>query len=106
MKTTALGSAIAVTLATMSVAHATENPFAAQDLTDGYMVAEAAAATGEKRVGRDMAGNEVILPENFDFGGDNTGAYAGGKIGTGAKDPAVCGTFTDATCSIEYVKGK
>ncbi|MEZ5446269.1 MAG: hypothetical protein R3F45_10905 [Gammaproteobacteria bacterium] len=104
MKTTALGSAIAVTLASMSVAHAAENPFAAQDLKGGYMVAEAAA--GEKRVGRDMAGNEVVLPENFEFGGDNTGAYAGGKIGTGAKDPAVCGTFTDATCSIEYVKGK
>jgi hypothetical protein len=56
--------------------------------------------------GRDMAGNEVELPANFTYGGDNTGAYAGGKIGTGAKDPAVCGTFANEKCSITYTKGK
>lgn len=56
--------------------------------------------------GRDMAGNEVELPANFTYGGDNTAAYAGGKIGTGVKDPAVCGTFSSEKCSITYTKGK
>ncbi|MFO1435457.1 MAG: hypothetical protein U1F34_03485 [Gammaproteobacteria bacterium] len=56
--------------------------------------------------GHDMAGNEVELPANFTYGGDNTGAYAGGKIGTGVKDPAVCGTFSNEKCSITYTKGK
>jgi hypothetical protein len=53
-----------------------------------------------------MAGNEVELPANFTYGGDNTGAYAGGKVGTGVKDPAVCGTFSSEKCSITYTKGK
>ena len=53
-----------------------------------------------------MAGNEVQLPANFTYGGDNTCAYAGNKCGTGAKDPAVCGTFSSEKCSITYTKGK
>lgn len=98
--------AFAVAFMTTPVLAAEQNPFQSTILDSGYMVAENAATKDGKRVGRDMAGNEVILPDNFDYGGDNTGAYAGGKIGTGAKDPAVCGTFSSAKCSIEYVKGK
>jgi hypothetical protein len=56
--------------------------------------------------GKDMAGNDVELPANFTYGGDNTAAYAGGKMGTGVKDPAVCGTFSNEKCSITYTKGK
>lgn len=55
--------------------------------------AVAVSAGAVAREGRDMQGNKVIMPEHFSFGGDPTGAYAGGRIGTGAKDPAVCGTF-------------
>ena len=55
--------------------------------------------------GHDMTGKSVEMPAGFTYGGDPTGAYAGGKIGTGAKDPAVCGTFSEAKCSIKYVKG-
>jgi hypothetical protein len=98
--------AFAVAFISTPVLAAEQNPFQSTILDTGYMVAESATGTAGKRVGRDMAGNEVILPDNFDFGGDNTGAYAGGKIGTGVKDPAVCGTFSSAKCSIEYVKGK
>jgi len=75
-------------------------------LTMALAVAFAAAPLAYADKGRDMAGNEVELPANFTYGGDNTGAYAGGKIGTGAKDPAVCGTFAGEKCSITYTKGK
>jgi hypothetical protein len=97
--------AFAVAVMSVPALADSQNPFQSTLLTGGYMVAENQATDG-KRVGRDMAGNEVILPDNFDYGGDNTGAYAGGKIGTGVKDPAVCGTFSSPKCSIEYVKGK
>jgi hypothetical protein len=66
----------------------------------------AAPVVASAESGRDMAGNEVQFTTPFRYGGDNTGAYAGGKIGTGAKDPAVCGTFSSDKCSITYVKGK
>jgi hypothetical protein len=54
--------------------------------------------------GVDMKGNKVAMPENFTYGGDNTAAYAGGKIATGVKDPAVCGTFKEESCSIKYTE--
>lgn len=76
-------------------------------LTTALVVALVAApvvATAE--TGRDMAGNEVQFTTPFRYGGDNTGAYAGNKIGTGTKDPAVCGSFSGDKCSITYVKGK
>jgi hypothetical protein len=53
--------------------------------------------------------NEVLPDSRFRVTLDNGHelvAYAGGKIGTGVKDPAVCGTFSSPKCSIEYVKGK
>lgn len=95
MKKDALTAALAVTLVAAPLANAAENPFQSDGFAGGYMVAAE---------GRDMAGNPVMMPENFTYGGDNMGAYAGGKIGTGAKDPAVCGTFANASCSITYTK--
>ena len=89
-----LTTALAVTLVAIPAAYAA-NPFSSTDLSTGYMVAEK---------GKDMAGNDVEMPAGFTYGGDPTGAYAGGKIGTGAKDPAVCGTFSEAKCSITYTK--
>lgn len=55
---------------------------------------------------RDMKGNKVMIDDQtgFTYGGDNAAGYAGGKIGTGKKDPAVCGTFGGATCSIKYTE--
>lgn len=55
---------------------------------------------------RDMQGNEVkIDPETgFTYGGDQSAAYADGKLATGKKDPAVCGTFGGSTCSMPHLK--
>ena len=98
MNKNALLAAFAVTLASAPLmANAAENPFAQTDLKAGYMTDEAA-------YGHDMKGNKVEFTTPFRYGGDSTGAYAGGKIGTGAKDPSVCGTFSNASCSIHYVK--
>lgn len=89
-------TALAVTLVAAPLANAAENPFSSAQLTNGYTVVA--------EMGKDMKGNDVNMPANFTYGGDPTGAYAGGKIGTGAKDPSVCGTFSEAKCSIKYVK--
>ena len=75
-------------------------------LTAALAAAFIASPLAFGEMGRDMAGNEVQLPANFTYGGDNTCAYAGNKCGTGAKDPAVCGTFSSEKCSITYTKGK
>ncbi len=53
--------------------------------------------------GVDMQGNVVELG-NFRFGGDNMAKYADGKLATGVKDPAVCGTFSAAKCSVAHLK--
>jgi hypothetical protein len=57
---------------------------------------------------RDMQGNEVkVNPETgFTYGGDQQAGYANGKLGTGAKDPAVCGTFNGASCSMPHLQEK
>ena len=57
---------------------------------------------------RDMQGNKVMIEDatGFTYGGDGMGKYAGGKIATGVKDPAVCGTFGGASCSMKHLKGK
>ena len=54
---------------------------------------------------RDMQGNKVVIdPETgFSYGGDGMGIYAGGKVGTGSKDPTVCGTFSGASCSMSHL---
>ena len=93
VKKDALMAAVAVTLAAAPAAFAGENPFSSVQLSAGYMVAEK---------GKDMAGNDVEMPANFTYGGDNMATYAGGKMATGVKDPAVCGTYSEAKCSIKY----
>lgn len=67
----------------------------AMDMAKGKMAGEA----------RDMQGNKVIIDPatGFSYGGDEMGIYAGGKVGTGAKDPTVCGTYSSATCSVPHI---
>jgi hypothetical protein len=57
---------------------------------------------------RDMQGNKVMINDEtgFNYGGDVMAKYAGGKLATGVKDPAVCGTFAGAACSVKHIKGK
>ncbi|MFK8067245.1 MAG: hypothetical protein AB8D52_03275 [Gammaproteobacteria bacterium] len=128
-----LGTAFAVSLAFSPVTNAESNPFSLNDLSTGYQVAEgkcgegkcgekkAEAKCGEGKCGEakkaegkcgegkcgakgvDMQGNVVELG-NFTYGGDNMATYSGGKLATGAKDPAVCGTFSSAKCSVGHVK--
>ena len=89
--TIALSAVFAVSLAGAGVANAVDT----SDVVDAAkdMAKEAMADAP----GRDMAGNLV----NYNYGGDSKGAYAGGKVGTGAKDPGVCGTFTEAICGAD-----
>jgi|GEM_PF-3388784 len=58
-----------------------------------YMRSEDVAAAMGQTTGVDMQGNVVELG-TFTYGGDNQAAYADGKLGTGAKDPAVCGSYS------------
>lgn len=64
--------------------------------------AELAALKGQT-TGVDMQGNVVEL-DGFTYGGDNMAAYNKGLIATGAKDPAVCGSFAAAKCSVGHLK--
>ncbi|MCC6383462.1 MAG: hypothetical protein IT304_13225 [Dehalococcoidia bacterium] len=75
---------------------ADDNPFQMIEYGDGMAVAVDAV---------DMQGNKVTIKDEtgFSYGGDNLGKYAGGKIATGAKDPAVCGTFAGGTCSVGHL---
>lgn len=106
--TIALSVTFAVSLAGAGIANAEENPFALSTFEDDYQVAvdtsgavdaakDAAKEMLKDAPGRDMAGNLV----NYNYGGDSKGAYADGKVGTGAKDPGVCGTFTEAVCGAD-----
>lgn len=52
----------------------------------------------------DMQGNVVELDDMFTYGGDNMATYADGKLATGAKDPSVCGTFSNEKCSMAHLK--
>lgn len=53
----------------------------------------------------DMQGNKVSINDEtgFVYGGDQQAKYAGGKLATGTKDPAVCGTFGGASCSMPHL---
>ncbi len=108
----ALGATFAVSLAGVNVTNAEENPFTLSVFETGYQVAVdtsavvdaakdaikgAAKEMLEDAPGRDMAGNLV----NYNYGGDSKGTYADGKVGTGVKDPGVCGTFTEAVCGAD-----
>ena len=52
--------------------------------------------------GVDMQGNVVELGV-FRYGGDDMAKYSDGKLATGVKDPAVCGTFSAAKCSVGHL---
>ncbi len=91
----ALGSSIALALAAPS--NAFENPFQMVEFGEGINVAGEAT---------DMQGNEVTIDDEtgFEYGGDQQAKYAGGKLGTGEKDPAVCGTFANEACSMKHLQ--
>jgi uncharacterized membrane protein len=58
----AIGSAVAATLGTASIASAGENPFAAQSLEKGYMVAE--SQKGDKKYGEGRCGMSMADTDN------------------------------------------
>ena len=91
----ALGST--VVLAVSSSAIAADNPFQMVEFGEGVQVAAEA---------RDMQGNKVMIDEEtgFTYGGDGMAKYADGKLATGKKDPAVCGTFSNASCSMKHLQ--
>lgn len=85
-----------VVLALSAAAGAAENPFQMVEFGDGVSVATDAV---------DMQGNKIKINDEtgFTYGGDNEGKYSSGKLGTGTKDPAVCGTFGGASCSMPHI---
>ena len=91
----ALGAATTVTAVDMD-AMKDKAVSMAKDMAKGMVGGEA----------RDMQGNKVMIdPETgFSYGGDGMGVYAGGKVGTGSKDPTVCGTFGGSSCSMAHLK--
>lgn len=96
LKPMAMAIGSSVVLALSAAAGAAENPFQMVEFGEGVSVATDAV---------DMQGNKIKINDEtgFTFGGDNEGKYSGGKLGTGAKDPAVCGTFGGASCSMPHV---
>ena len=90
----AIGATFAVSLAAGTTV-AADNPF---------QMVEFGKATTVAEKGCDMEGNCFEMPDMFTYGGDNTGGYSGGKVGTGAKDPSVCGSFGGASCSMPHLK--
>jgi hypothetical protein len=96
LKPMAMAIGSSVVLALSAAAGAAENPFQMVEFGEGVSVATDAV---------DMQGNKVKINDEtgFTFGGDNEGKYSGGKLGTGTKDPAVCGTFGGANCSMQHL---
>lgn len=92
---TAFGASVAIALT--ASANAAENPFQMVEFGEGINVAGEAT---------DMQGNKVMIDDEtgFTYGGDQKAAYAGGKLATGKKDPAVCGTFAGESCSMKHLK--
>ena len=92
----ALGASIALSAGSAYAVDLEGMADKAMDMAKGMVAGEA----------RDMQGNKVTInPETgFSYGGDGMGVYAGGKIGTGAKDPTVCGTFGGKNCSMPHIK--
>jgi hypothetical protein len=96
LKPMAMAIGSSVVLALSAAAGAAENPFQMVEFGEGVSVATDAV---------DMQGNKVKINDEtgFTYGGDNQGKYSNGKIGTGTKDPAVCGTFGGASCSMPHL---
>lgn len=97
LKPVAIAIGSSVVLAMSAAAGATENPFQMVEFGDGVSVATESV---------DMQGNKVKINDEtgFTYGGDGQAKYADGKLATGKKDPAVCGTFESATCSMPHLK--
>jgi len=91
----AVGTSVAMAIA-MS-ANAADNPFQMIEFGEAVNVAGDAV---------DMQGNKVSIDDEtgFTYGGDQKAGYSDGKIATGKKDPAVCGTFAGETCSMPHLK--
>lgn len=90
----AIGSSVVLALSTAANA---DNPF---------QMVEFGSATNVATESVDMQGNKVMINDEtgFQYGGDSQAKYAGGKLATGAKDPAVCGTFGGASCSMPHLQ--
>ena len=97
LKPVAMAIGSSVVLALSVGASAAENPFQMIEFSPPVTVASEAV---------DMQGNKVKINDEtgFSYGGDIQGKYASGKLGTGTKDPAVCGTFSGASCSMTHLK--
>ncbi|MSR14457.1 MAG: hypothetical protein EXR86_07815 [Gammaproteobacteria bacterium] len=90
----AIGSSVILAL---SAAANADNPFQMIEFGSGIEVATEAM---------DMQGNKVMINDEtgFTYGGDGQAKYASGKLATGTKDPAVCGTFGGASCSMPHLQ--
>ncbi len=90
----AIGSTVVLA---MSVPASAGNPF--QMVEYGAAVTVAGEAV-------DMQGNKVTINDEtgFTYGGDQKAGYSGGKLATGTKDPAVCGTFSGSSCSMPHLQ--
>jgi hypothetical protein len=92
----AIGSSVVLALSTAANA---DNPFQMVEFGAGVNVAGDAV---------DMQGNKVKINDEtgFTYGGDQQAKYSAGKLATGTKDPAVCGTFGGASCSMSHLTKK
>ncbi len=96
LKPMAMAIGSSMVLALSAAAGAAENPFQMVEFGEGVSVATEAV---------DMQGNKIKINDEtgFTYGGDNEAKYSSGKLGTGTKDPAVCGTFGGASCSMPHL---
>jgi len=100
MKTRKLMPLTAISMALAAAgANAGDNPFQLVEYGEGLSVAAQAV---------DMQGNKVTINDEtgFTYGGDGMGKYSSGKLATGAKDPAVCGTFGGSSCSMPHLSAE
>jgi hypothetical protein len=89
----AIGSTVVLA---MSATVSAQNPFQMVEFGDGYTVATDSV---------DMQGKITLSDETgFTCGGGGQAKYAGGKLATGTTDPAVCGTFAGASCSMDHLE--
>lgn len=72
--------------------------------SDPFQIIEFGTPTTLAGEARDSQGNKVVINDEtgFEYGGDQMGKYSDGKIGTGKKDPSVCGTFAESSCSMPH----
>ncbi len=92
----AVGTSVVLAAGSAGAADMEKMAKKAMDMAKGMVAGEA----------RDMQGNKVMIDAEtgFTFGGDGMGTYAGNKVGTGKKDPTVCGTFGGSSCSMPHLK--